>query len=248
MKKILLLLPVLALAACDKPTSSADLVCRFDPEWKRDNTEYFQDAAGKYVDAYDTKVNVTVATYDKYAKVTVDNITTTFEKVKESKDRGDFGDIWLIYKGNFPGSERTALLRVHGDITEKQIFLYDFVFPSISQKHSTLYHSCYTVNDAKVPFNHHYRMPNKTEKCINEIVNKVWCKGNECEELMVWGDIDKRKTLTPQEALALSKNWDYSNMKLYQNDGKLEKHERDACDVLERVNKFIRDNNLKKDD
>ena len=33
-------------------------------------------------------------------------------------------------------------------------------------------------------------------------------------------------------------------MKYYRNDGKLEEHEKDACDVLERVKQFIYDNDL----
>ena len=55
MKKILLLLPVLALTACDKPTSNADLTCDLDKNWQRDNVEYTTDADGHFIDAHNTK-------------------------------------------------------------------------------------------------------------------------------------------------------------------------------------------------
>ncbi len=43
----------------------------------------------------------------------------------------------------------------------------------------------------------------------------------------------KSITLTQEQALAVTKNWDYNNMKLYQYGN--EPHEKDACDVLYRL-------------
>ncbi len=248
MKKFLLLLPVLALTACDKPTSTADLTCNLDKNWQSDNIEY----TIYKKDPYGTEIDVRVVTYEDYADVTVDKITTKFEKVREEKHRGDeFGYVTLTYKGNFPGSERTALLNVYGDIANKQILKYYFIFLGKTVGNHTVYNSCHPVKEeycdefwhCAVPFNHHYKMPNKTEKCITEIVDKVYCLNEECNKLSVHIGV-KDKVLSQEEAISLSTNWDYSNMKFYRNDGKLEEHEKDACEVIDRVNKFVYDNDL----
>ena len=246
MKKFLLLLPVLALAACDKPTSTADLTCNLDKNWQRDNIEYTIYTK----DPYGTEIDVRVVTYEDYADVTVDKITTKFEKVREEKHRGEFGYVTLTYKGNFPGSERTALLSVYGDIANKQILKYYFIFLGKTVGNLTVKHSCHPVKEeycdefwnCAVPFNHHYKMPNKTEKCITEIVDKVLCNSDKCDRLIL--SDKKNKTLSQEEALLLSKNWNYNDMKYYRNDGKLEEHEKDACEVLERIKQFIIDNDL----
>ena len=251
MKKILLLLPVLALTACDKPTSNADLTCDLDKNWQRDNVEYTTDADGHFIDAHNTKKDVSVVTYEDYADITVDGITRRFERVVERKDRGEFGYVNITYKGNFPGSERTALLSVYGDITNKQILQYDVIFLGKKAGKYTVQHSCIPVKEeykgeywqSKVPFHHNYKMPNKTEKCITEIVDKLFCLNEECNKLSLRIGV-KSKVLSQEEAFSLSTNWDYSNMKFYQNDGKLEEHEKDACEVIDRINKFIYDNDL----
>lgn len=245
MKKFLLLLPVLVLTACDKPTSTADLTCNLDKNWQKDNIEYTIYTKNPY----GTEIDVRVVTYEDYADVTVDKITTKFEKVRELKPRGDeLSYVTLTYKGNFPGSERTALLNVYGNIANKQILKYYFIFLG---KPVAVQHSCLPVKEeycdefwhCAIPFNHHYKMPNKTEKCITEIVDKIYCFNEECNKLSVHIGV-KDKVLSQEEAISLSTNWDYSNMKLYQNDGKLEEHEKDACEVIDRVNKFVYDNDL----
>lgn len=255
MKKTLLLLPVIALAACDKPTSNADLKCTVDKYWQRSNALYLNDSYYKYGENNDVKIDVKVITYDDYADITVDGITRKFERVVERKDRGEFGYVSITYKGNFPGSERTALLDIYGDITNKQILQYTLNFIGQKTKNEqgrefSVGHSCYPVINEEiiyskdvVPFNHHYKMPNKVENCITEIVKKVYCENEECTQLSVF-DEGKTKVLSQQEALTLSSNWNYSSMKYYRNDGKLEEHEKDACEVLDRVNKFIDDNDV----
>lgn len=257
MKKILLLLP-LALAACDRPTSTTDLTCSVDKYWQRSNALYLNNAYYDPAARDDVDVNVTVTTYDDYAKVTVNGITTTFEKVSESKDYGEFGYIDITYKGNFPGSERTALLSIYGDITNKQILQYSLSFIGQKTKNDSgrefsMSHSCHPTKEeyngkswgSAVPFHHHYKMPNKIEKCITNICKIVYCGNEECTKLVILNDNNGKQTpLSPSDALSLSKNWNYSDMKFYRNDGKLEAHEKDACEVLDRLNKFITDNDL----
>lgn len=252
MKKFLLLLPVLALTACDKPTSTADLKCRVDKYWQRSNALYLNNNYYEYGKNDNAEINAKVITYADYADITVDGITRRFERVVEQKDRGEFGYVSITYKGNFPGSERTALLSIYADITNKQILDYSLSFIGQKTKNEqgiefSVGHSCVPEQkngiDNKVPFHHNYKMPNKTEKCITEIVDKVYCLNEECNKLSVHIGV-KDKVLSQEEALSLSKNWDYSNMKFYQNDGKLEEHEKDACEVVDRINKFVYDNDI----
>lgn len=257
--KFLWLLPVLALTACDKPTSDADLTCMVDKYWQRSNALYLNNNYYEYnKDGGDTEIGVRVVTYDNYAIVTVDGITTKFEKVVENKESDEFGQVRLTYKGNFPGSERTALLDVHGDITNRQILQYSLSFVGQKTKNEagrefSVSHSCNPVKEeyrgkiwsSAVPFNHHYKMPNKIERCITNICEKVYCGDENCTYLLVFNNkTGKQIPLSAQDAMSISNNWNYSDMKLYQNDGKLEEHEKDACGVLERLNKFIDDNDL----
>lgn len=262
MKNLTLLLSGLVLAACDQPTSTAELSCDMDKYWQRVNVLYLQ---GSYTDnePRDIKVNVKVTTYDNYATVTFDDITTNFEKVAEEKHYGEFGKVYITYKGNFPGSERTALLGVYGDIANKKIIQYNITFVGEKKKHGEkefgIQRSCTPIKEeykgerwsVAVPFNHNYKMPNKTEKCINDIVETVYCisqnEDETCDRLMVYSRSGKTLDLTPKDALSISANWDYENMKLYNNDGKLEEHEKDACEVLDRLNKFIHDTGLDSD-
>ena len=250
MKPALLLLPVLALTACDKPTSTADFICLVD--------KYWESADALYVDSWgdfktdDTAIDVKITTFDNYAKLTANNITTTFEKIAENKfSKNDSFRMRITYKGNFPGSERTALLRIYADIANKQIFQYDldFIGQKIINKDGKEFgvsHSCVPVKpeykgklwNASVPFNHNYTMPTKVEQCIMEICDNVYCGNDECNRLAVniHGEF---QTLSQADAILLSKNWDYSNMKRYLNDGKLEEHEKDACEVLDRLKTYM---------
>lgn len=51
--------------------------------------------------------------------------------------------------------------------------------------------------------------------------------------------------LTYEQALQISTNWDYNDLKFYTNqDQELQEHEKDACEVLERLTTFIETNNV----
>ena len=246
MKPVLLLLPVLALAACDKPTSTADLTCHVDKYWGS-ATDRIVDSETPYTD-----INVNIKTFDNYARVTANNITTTFEKVAEYRfSRNDAFLKHIMYKGNFPSSERTAFIDIYADIANKQILQYDLTFigqKSVDKngKNWSLVHYCTPVKpeykgkswDASVPFKHHYKMPTRVEKCIMDIDDKVYCDNDKCNRLAV-NIHGTFKTLSQADAISLSHNWDYSNMKRYVNDGVLEEHEIDACEVWDRVKTYI---------
>ena len=92
MKKLLILLPIIALTACDRPKHTLELTCELDLEWQNNfpirlNTK----PSGEY-DITFTNVKINLQLFDNYAKLTLDDITTTLEKVKE---KSEFLDILL---------------------------------------------------------------------------------------------------------------------------------------------------------
>lgn len=255
--KLLFILPaIIMLAACDRPTSNEEVSCGVDSSWKYIFPIYLD--SFKYLSPDGENINVKVTTYDNYAKIKYGNITTTFEKVAESNLNDEFGDITITYKGNFPGSERTALLIIDGNITNKKITSYNIVFIDETRtQHKTTYHHCDPVrlecqdnSICGVPFNHKYKMPNKIERCITEIGNMVYSMGpdqNGIHHSLMINYGTHSLDIYEKDALSISKNWDYNNMKLYKNDGKLEEHEKDACEVLGRLKKFIHDTGMDSD-
>ncbi len=55
-------------------------------------------------------------------------------------------------------------------------------------------------------------------------------------------DINGFGMLSQEDALKISKNWNYDDIKLYNNDDNvIQDYERDACDVLKRLNEFIKE-------
>ncbi|MBO4672161.1 MAG: hypothetical protein J5608_00725 [Alphaproteobacteria bacterium] len=250
MKKLLLLLPIITLAACDRPTSIAELDCSVDENWKTEvtnikATDWFRD---------ETTITMTAKTYDDYIKLTVNNKTSKLDKILDSQHGTDFthGNVIITYQGQFPDSERQAHFYISADTTNQVIKRYSISFDAqqyFDSKFGEYRHikwNCYPNNpkfrktsfEAAVPFKHHYSKPTNIEKCITEICATVYCTNNNCDKLQIMTD-DIKQILTPEEALSISQNWDYSNMKRYINDGKLEEHEKDACTVLEKLNKFI---------
>lgn len=89
------------------------------------------------------------------------------------------------------------------------------------------------------------------EQCIDKICEKVAYDGEKLYILTTLnvhskdGKSVKMYTNHPveipaDEAIKLSKNWDLNNVKLYTNtDGKVQEHEKDACDTLYNLNMYI---------
>jgi hypothetical protein len=82
---------------------------------------------------------------------------------------------------------------------------------------------------------------NNIEKCIDEICDKVYLNSRDGSFklfLNIWPVVDIE--LSAEQAKKLSRNWDYSNPKLYNNtDGILNDYEKDACEALNRVNNYL---------
>lgn len=99
-----------------------------------------------------------------------------------------------------------------------------------------------------------YPMPDSTTICIDEISEKVsWQDGRAYVEQLeefytsrtLTGFMSSRSLnhqISAADAMAISENWDYNNLKMYENGGDkdvVEEWEQDACDVLERLNAYI---------
>ena len=194
-------------------------------------------------------VLVDVKAYNDHAVLVVNGKESTFYKSKEEKSMGEFGRVSVDYEGVFPDTDRLATFSFYGDIASKTILQFDLHFDGEYTLHDgkrfTMGHSCTPTKkeyigdnwSANAPWNHDYKMPNKIEKCITTIVDKVYCDNEECDRLYIFHS--GHHYLTAEEALKISSNWDYSNMRLYSNDGRLEEHEKDACEVVDRLFKYI---------
>ena len=246
MKKTLPILTVLALTACDKPTTSIELECSIFKDWQNPVSLSRSNEDRKD----EVPVLVDVKTYQDYAVLVVNGKESTFYKSKEEKIMGEFGHISIEYQGVFPDTDRTATFSLYGDIGNKTILQFDMYFD-----HEYVIHDekkfkagifCEPTNkkyignywSTNIPWNHGYKMPNKIEKCITTIVNKVYCNNEDCDRLYIFHD-GHHYYLTAEEAIKISPNWDYSNMRLYTNDGRLEEYEKDACEVVNKLFNYI---------
>lgn len=245
MKKVLCILPVLALTACDKPTTSIELECRMNKDWQKPVSMLHTDE--DYMNQ--VPVLVDVKAYNDHAVLVVNGKESTFYKSREEKSMGEFGRVSVGYEGVFPDTDRLATFSFYGDIASKTILQFDLHFDGEYMLHDgkrfNMGLSCTPTKkeyigdnwSANAPWNHDYKMPNKIEKCITTIVDKVYCDNEECDRLYIFHS--GRHYLTAEEAMKISSNWDYSNMRLYSNDGRLEEYEKDACEVVDRLFKYI---------
>lgn len=83
----------------------------------------------------------------------------------------------------------------------------------------------------------------KINRCINAIAELTHLQEVNDENIKYAVVVNDYGILTQEQALRITKNWDYNDIKLYNHeDQKLQEHEKDACVVLERLNKFIEEN------
>ena len=220
MKKTLLLLPVLALTACDKPTTSIELECSMNKDWQKPVSMLRTDEDYKN----QVPVLVDVKAYNDHAVLVVNGKESTFYKSKEEKSMGEFGRVFVDYEGIFPDTDRLATFSFYGDIGSKTILQFDLHFDGEYKLHDgkrfNMGHSCTPTKkeyigdnwSANAPWNHDYKMPNKTEKCITEIVNKVICNSDKCDRLIL--SDEKNKTLSQEEDKKISENTGKSSIEV----------------------------------
>ena len=252
MRKTFLLLSVLALAACDKPTASVQLECNLNKDWQNPVSWLRTDEDQKDI----VPVRMDAKIYQNHAVLVVNGKESTLHKISEDRSVGEFGPVHVTYHGVFPDTDHIADFSFTGKIASKNIMHFSISFDKerlVSD--GTSYHlsrSCKPIKEeykggygqANVPWRHGYKMPNKIEKCITTITDTVYCHDSQCNGLYI-SVPNFHHSLTAEAAVKISPNWDYSNMRLYQNDGKLEEYEMDACEVVDRLFKYIDELGLK---
>ena len=258
MRKIFLVLSLLGLAACDKPTSNTELTCSFTSGW--DETE---SRTLDYQSKFDMEnIIVGIKTYDDYAVVTMNGKRSKFERKMELFDSDPYQGVFLEYVGRFPGkNNRKGNIGIYVDIDKEIALQYNIVLDGekikMSKDADSVFDwtiSCEPTNSeergnewsARVPFHHKYQKPNDVERCITQICDKVYCVNAECSGLVIKDDGDVIE-LSQKDALKITPNWDYSNMRLYNNsDKELKDYEYDACHVLARINQVIKKHKYEK--
>ena len=124
MRKTFLLLSVLALTACDKPTTSIELECSMNKDWQKPVSMLRTDEDYKN----QVPVLVDVKAYNDHAVLVVNGKESTFYKSKEEKSMGEFGRVYVYYEGVFPDTDRLATFSFYGDIGNKNILQFDLKF------------------------------------------------------------------------------------------------------------------------
>lgn len=80
-------------------------------------------------------------------------------------------------------------------------------------------------------------------KCIEVIMNTTHFITSQNKIKISCANHDHE--LTPQQALAISKNWDDKNLRPYSNtDSVVQEHEKDACETLKKLKKYIKAKDL----
>lgn len=232
MKTTLLVLPLIALAACDKPTSEVNLDC------------------GR---AYkNSETRVAVKTYKDKAVIRInDGEELTLNRKDDSEWTSSVSSEHFEYEGVIPEDNEKVGLHFTLNKADGIIDYYGVDF-----ENDDSHWGCNVRNK----FQGKYEKPSKAELCIEEICRYVGLESEEGQpkRLFLTKDFNEysggrqsvrfysEKFVIPQEdALAMSKNWDYNNMKLYNNqDNKLEDYEKDACEVLDRLKTYMKSKGL----
>lgn len=231
MKKALLLLPLLGLAACDKPTTDVELDC------------------GRAYQEEETRISA--KTYKDKAIIKVNGGEEIVLKKKESEKEDSVSGKHFEYEGVMPETNEKVEFDFRLNTADGTIDYYGINFEKTNS-----HWNCNVLDKFKGKYN----KPSKEELCIEEIERSIYLESDEdiqpdqTKKLFLSKNINEftdsmssvkfysDKFVLPQEdALNLSKNWDYNNMKLYNNsDGKLEDYEKDACEVASRLKDYIK--------
>ena len=226
MKKALIILPVLALAACDKPTSTVELSC------------------GQAYHNLDTMVSA--KTYDDKAVIKINGgEEITLARVKSDSASSVFWEKYR-YDGVIPGTDEPVIFKFVLDKTNGTAIAYSM---AIGKNPGW---SC----DVRSVFHGKYEKPSKEKICSRSIYSMIWvesdkdAKPDSPKKLVIKGtyigDIVSGNVddfIIPQEDVsAIFKNWDYDHM--YNNAKACYKpdeikEEKDACEVLDRLNAYI---------
>ncbi len=245
MKKLgLMILPALLLTACDNKPIIQD----------------FDVVATSSEDRID--MNLTIHKDKAFALITKEGNTEEVEFVKNKtmqKDTSTAVTERLIFKGKnnqdielfvYIDKINNKIEHVHlAEKTDEDSWVMPYFYPK-SEEHG---HGDPELWPDVKPF---YEKPSETDICIKEISDLVdFQRSVSGENYGKYTHIEFYSkavkdyvTIPAEDAIKLSANWDYDNeIKPYYNLSEpLKDYEKDACETLERLNQYIKDNNLKK--
>lgn len=223
MKKFLIAFLSILLGACDRPEVEVWLrpCCEMEDKFGMVKLSVWDDGRA-VLNVHDADIILTQEEDDYYDKSSV-------------RKR-------IEWRGKLPNEENDVFVKVIYDV-DKQGFGYISISDSKDRSYGA---------DMHVPVKlSKYKMPTDVELCIKEIEAKTYEIDGEIffrrvREIRDYvGVIVSRRyymeKIPADDAVAISENWDYKNLKLYSNydDKGVEAHEKDACETLERLNAYI---------
>ena len=124
MKKLLVLLMVLVLTACNRTSSEAELKCELDHDYKT----YIEEGVTNY-SKEKIPVIIDVKTHADNAEVTIDNQTEIFAQIKnEEYEPGYYA---MEYKGILPGTTKEVVLILALDSKNHKVVQYNIAFAGV---------------------------------------------------------------------------------------------------------------------
>jgi hypothetical protein len=226
MKKLALVLPIVLLAACDRPTSDVRLDC---------HTAY-----------KNAPTIVHVKTYKDRAELDINGIKATLDKVTSDNDNFlEFAD--ENFAGTMPDTQESVELWIRVEIEQDAISNYSLSFGQggygcnvlVPVKHDypkpTAVEKCIDYIENTVYLDE----KSESKLAIAQPVNKHFADGRV-------RFYEEYKAIPATDAIKISPNWDPANPKYYSNgsDRVLEEHEKDACETVERLKQYMAENNL----
>ncbi|MDR1337784.1 MAG: hypothetical protein LBJ73_02005 [Rickettsiales bacterium] len=165
-------------------------------------------------------------------------------KVDLARVASRFSDNWVDFVGKIPGAENETGIDVRYNHKFKRFVVSGF---TVKENHTW---SCNTLTKLPVKIEQPKNLARvgkkeraRVESCIDYIVkNAQVMYGPDGMDLQFKDSEGKWMDINQETALSLSKNWDFNDMKLYQNnaDGYLFDYELDACDTMSRMQEFLK--------
>lgn len=121
MKKLFVLPMLMALTACDRPSSDAELNCKLDYDYKTYMEEGFTDYSKNKI-----PVILNVKTYSDKAEVSIEGQTEIFAQIKN--EEYEPGYYTMDYKGILPGTKKEAILSLTLESKNHRVVQYDITF------------------------------------------------------------------------------------------------------------------------
>ncbi len=237
MKKITLFSLLLTLCACEQPKLETYFIT-----WNEDAQ---------------TRTPFYIKIYEDRAEISDKGQTQTWEKVSSRRTINKAYECFhgVLPTESLPSAELCFNIYINENIISPESIVYD------KQINNDAVDAQVYAYEFGLPYESEYKPATQEEICIDKIEHLVYIKksaNNDFESLQIYtNEVQDTKNpnffylkttdIPAEEAIKISPNWDYSNPKFYHNapDWVIEDYEKDACETLERLNKYMENNNIK---